>query len=277
MALISIIVPCFNRANYLSESLQSVIDQTYTNWECIIVNDGSQDETEEIAKKWCDLDSRFLYYSKENGGASSARNFGISKSSGIYILPLDSDDIIEVSYLEKALNVFELDETIKLVYCRASYFGAKQGEWILSPYSFPEILIDNMIFISSLFKKQDFIEAGQYNETLKSGLEDWDLWIRLLSPNGKVHKIPEILFYYRKHTEVSLSDAYKDKEKHNLVLNMIFDLNREIYNNYFGNPILAARSAIMLQKKIRNIENSTVFRIHKTLKSIRAKLFQKRK
>ncbi len=270
MALISIVIPCYNRAQYLAETLQSVLDQTYSDWECIIVNDGGYDETEEIALKWSKKDNRFKYFYKENGGVSSARNLGISKSSGIYILPLDSDDLIEMTYLEKAMNVFNLDKNINLVYCQASYFGKMEGEWMLSPYSFPEILIDNMIFISAFFKKQDFIDAGKYNETLKSGLEDWDFWIRLLSPNGKVYQIPEILFFYRKHEETSLSNTYKDREKHNIVLNKIFDLNRDIYDNYFGNPIFAARNAILFEKKVNSFENSCVFKFYKFLKRIKA-------
>ena len=68
MPLISVIVPCYNQAQYLDECLQSVLDQTYTDWECIIVNDGSPDNTEEIAKNWVEKDTRFIYLSKENGG-----------------------------------------------------------------------------------------------------------------------------------------------------------------------------------------------------------------
>ncbi len=92
--LVSIVVPCYNQAHFLDETLQSVLDQSYSNWECIIVNDGSPDNTEDIAKQWCNKDYRFTYLYKENGGLCSARNAGISISKGEFILPLDSDDII---------------------------------------------------------------------------------------------------------------------------------------------------------------------------------------
>ena len=78
--LVSIIVPCYNQAHFLDEALQSVLSQTYTNWECIIVNDGSPDNTENIAEKWLAVDSRFKYIKKDNGGLSSARNIGIKMS-----------------------------------------------------------------------------------------------------------------------------------------------------------------------------------------------------
>ena len=81
---ISIIVPCYNQVQYLDECLQSVLDQTYTNWECLIIDDGSPDNTEDLAKIWVEKDERFHYFKKENGGVSSARNFGIEKAKGGY-------------------------------------------------------------------------------------------------------------------------------------------------------------------------------------------------
>ena len=93
--LISVIVPCYNQAQYLDECLQSVLDQTYQNWECIIVNDGSPDNTEEIALQWTAKDPRFTYLKKENGGLSSARNAGIEVAQGEWIQFLDCDDKID--------------------------------------------------------------------------------------------------------------------------------------------------------------------------------------
>ena len=92
--LISVIVPCYNQAQYLDECLQSVLNQIYTDWECIIVNDGSPDHTEEVAKKWLEKDSRFRYIYKETGGLSSARNAGIKIAKGEWIQFLDCDDFI---------------------------------------------------------------------------------------------------------------------------------------------------------------------------------------
>ena len=77
MPKISVIVPCYNQAQYLDECLNSVLEQTYKDWECIIVNDGSPDNTEEVAKEWVKKDSRFKYFYKNNGGVNSARNSGL--------------------------------------------------------------------------------------------------------------------------------------------------------------------------------------------------------
>ena len=102
--LVSIIIPCYNQADYLPETLESIIQQTYPDWEAIIVNDGSPDNTEEIALQYTQKDSRFKYYKKENGGLSSARNYGIHRANGKYIIPLDSDDLIAPTFIEEGIN-----------------------------------------------------------------------------------------------------------------------------------------------------------------------------
>ena len=132
--LISVIVPCYNQAQYLDECLQSVLDQTYQNWECIIVNDGSPDHTEEVANKWLEKDPRFRYIDKENGGLSSARNAGLKEAKGEWIQFLDCDDkintisfelltkiiaekkveIIGFSYLVNENNKLSKDITLKI-------------------------------------------------------------------------------------------------------------------------------------------------------------------
>src|SRR5690554_3213021 len=98
--LISIIVTCYNQASYIDETLNSVLNQTYQNWECIIVNDGSTDTTEEVVSKWLKKDNRFQYIASTNKGVSNARNVGIEKAMGTYILPLDGDDVFGTHYVE---------------------------------------------------------------------------------------------------------------------------------------------------------------------------------
>lgn len=194
---ISIIVPCFNQAQYLDDALQSVLEQSYTHWECIIVNDGSHDNTEEVAKKWIEKDYRFKYLYQENGGLSSARNLGITHARGEYILPLDADDKITPVYVELAVESFQDDNSLKVVYCRAEKFGGESGEWILEKYSTTALARRNMIFCSAIYKKIDWINANGYDENLIYGLEDWDLWIAILKKGGNVKCIDYIGFFYR--------------------------------------------------------------------------------
>ena len=195
--IVSIIVPCYNQAEYLDECLQSVLHQTYENWECIIVNDGSPDNTDEVVKKWIIKDSRFKYYYQENAGVSSARNLGILKSIGEYILPLDGDDKIAENYIKQAIEVFIKDDLLKVVYCKAEKFGDEMGEWDLPSFSLKSLALDNMIFSSALFKRRDWQKVGGYDDKMLDGLEDWEFWIAILKNGGKVLRLDITGFYYR--------------------------------------------------------------------------------
>ncbi|RXM52018.1 MULTISPECIES: glycosyltransferase family 2 protein [unclassified Chryseobacterium] len=193
--LISIIVPCYNQAVYLDECLESVLQQTYQNWECIIVNDGSPDNTEDFAGKWVERDSRFHYLHKENGGLSSARNAGIDIAKGEWILPLDADDKISPVYLELAEKEFNKGYTV--IYCEAEKFGVESGKWILPDYNTQTLALRNIIFCSAFFKRTDWEKAGGYDTSLIYGLEDWEFWISILKDGGKVYRINHVCFYYR--------------------------------------------------------------------------------
>ncbi|SHL54222.1 glycosyltransferase family 2 protein [Flavobacterium xanthum] len=195
--IVSIIVPCYNQAQYLDETLQSVLNQTYQKWECIIVNDGSPDNTENIVEKWLKRDARFQYFFKENGGVSSARNLGISHAVGEFILPLDADDKIGSDYISLGIEVFKYDTALKVVYCRAEYFGEKSGPWNLQPYSLKELARLNMIFCSALFRKKDWELVGGYDINMIYGIEDWEFWISILKDGGKVFCLDTVQFYYR--------------------------------------------------------------------------------
>ena len=98
--LISIKVPIYNVENYLRQCLDSIVSQTYQNFECLLINDGSSDNSADICREYIEKDSRFRYFEKENVGVSSARNLGIERSKGQYITFIDSDDWVDSEYLE---------------------------------------------------------------------------------------------------------------------------------------------------------------------------------
>lgn len=239
---ISIIVPCYKQAQYLDECLQSVLDQTYHDWECIIVNDGSPDNTAEVAKKWVSKDGRFKYFYKENGGLSSTRNFGIQKAEGEWILPLDCDDYISNNYLDLAKSNFD-NQNLKVIYCEAEKFGIVNEKWELEEFSLGKLAIKNLIFCSAFFRKEDWESVGGYDENLLHGLEDWDFWISLLKNNGEVLKLNAICFFYRIKNNsmlVELKNNHEDEaiayiEKKHIdffhkqlgVLNLLYKQNKQ--------------------------------------------------
>lgn len=207
--LISVIVPCYNQAQYLDECLQSVLDQTYQNWECIIVNDGSPDNTEEVVRKWLEEDPRFKYISQENKGVSSARNLGIEKSEGAWILPLDADDYIADDYLELAEKYF-LEDTVKVIYCNAEKFGEQEDLFKLEDFSLKNLATENIIFCSGFFRKQEWRRIGGFDEQMIDGYEDWEFWINMLKEGGGVIKLKGVCFYYRIKQESRNVSVKKD-------------------------------------------------------------------
>ena len=237
-SIVSIIVPCYNQAQYLQDALNSVLIQTYQEWECIIVNDGSPDNTEEVSREWCLRDKRFKYLKKENGGLSSARNEGIKISTGKYILPLDADDMIGSEYLEEAIKILEMQNDIGIVYCNAELFGEKNGKWKLPDYSENTIFYMNTIFCSAVFRKSDFLKTGGYNTNMIYGLEDWDFWLSLIEMGIGVFKLPHTYFFYRTKKDVSMTNELQlNDEKRLHSFNTIYHNHYEFFKSKIGNPI----------------------------------------
>lgn len=229
-AILSIIVPCYKQAEYLPETLDSVLNQTYQEWECIIVNDGSPDNTSQVAQRYIKTDKRFKLIESENKGVSAARNIGIRASSGQYILPLDGDDIIMPKYAQLAVERFERYPETKLVYCQARMFGAKDEYWELPDYKWEKFIFNNSIFSSCFFRRSDFDKTEGYNESMRLGLEDWDFLLNLLDKDSLVYQIPKVLFRYRiKSESKTVSDVPANKEA---LAWQIIDNHPDIYREF---------------------------------------------
>lgn len=235
-SLVSIIIPSYNQANFLSETLDSVLSQNYQNWECIIIDDGSTDNTKEIAQKYYSKDKRFKYIKQENQGPSVARNNGILNSSGKYILPLDSDDLISKDYLQEAVDILENKPKIKLVYCEVELFGDASGIWNLPDYSYEKILLGNMIFCTAMFRRSDYNKTSGYDKKMRDGLEDWDFWLSLLKEDDIVYRIPKVHFFYRIRQKSRNKEAYANNKTTEGIYNYIFLKHKDLYDGKI-NPL----------------------------------------
>lgn len=234
--LISIIMPSYNQGPYLSEALDSVLAQTYSNWECIIVNDGSQDNTEEVSKAYCSKDARIRYVCQENSGVSAARNNGVAHSNGEYILPLDGDDKIAPEFLELTLREIVKDRNIRVVYTDAQYFGARNDIYRLPDFSIEQLLGMNLMCITSLFRKEDFEIAGGFNTNMKEGFEDWDFFVSMFQDGkGTAVKIPKVLFYYRRKPVSRNNAASKTKIDFR---RRIWENHKEMFSKVYPDPTL---------------------------------------
>ena len=205
---VSIITPVYNSEKYIEETIKSVLQQTYTNIEVIIVDDGSTDNSGSICDSFSMLDDRIIVSHTKNQGPVRARNYAIGLATGEYILPVDSDDKIASKYVEEAVGILESNSNIGIVYCKAMLFGDKTGLWDIPQYSLEGILIGNCIFATAMFRKSDWELVGGYSELMNDGIEDYDFWLSIIELGRGVYQIQKILFYYRKHYG-SRSDLYE--------------------------------------------------------------------
>ncbi|MDD4697855.1 MAG: glycosyltransferase family A protein [Fermentimonas sp.] len=194
--LVSIIIPAYNAEKYIEEAVKSALASTYSNFEIVIVNDGSTDTTQEIIDTLASQYPAIRSYTQSNAGASAARNHAISKAKGFYILPLDSDNYISPDYVEEAVKVLEAEPDVKLVSCEAKYIGEKSGRWKFKPFSLNLLCRKNLIDNCAMYRKADWEKVGGYCESIL-GREDWDFWLSLFETGGEFVRLPIVGLYYR--------------------------------------------------------------------------------
>jgi glycosyltransferase involved in cell wall biosynthesis len=193
---VSVIIPCYNLGQYIDEAVDSVLAQTYRDFEIIIVNDGSTDEeTINILRNYNKPKTKVIH--TDNKGVSAARNTGITAATGLYILALDADDKIDNTYLEKATSILDKKENVGIVYCEAELFGKRTGKWEIPDYKLPWILLRNLIFSVGVFRKKDWERTNGYNTNMIHGWEDYDFWLSIIELGREVVRIPELLYFYR--------------------------------------------------------------------------------
>lgn len=259
--LVSVIVPCYNQAKYLPETLDSIIAQTYQNWEAIVMSDGSPDDTAQVVGEYIVRDTRIKYAEQANQGVSSARNNAIRNySHGAYILPLDADDLITPFFLEHALDYFNAHPECKLVYGQTERFGAETGKWELPEYNFQKLLFNNMIPNTAMYRRTDYNNTIGYNDNMRAGVEDWDFWLTLLKPDDVVYRIDEILYLYRIKYQSRNTLAVQDDIMIPL-RRIIYNNHKEYYQDYVQDIITYVRKFDATQYYIDKVNNSLSMKI----------------
>ena len=208
--LVSVILPSYNQAEYLREALDSIIAQTYSNWEAIVVNDGSKDHTEEVMNEYAAKDSRIRLFTKQNGGITSALNAGLENARGEYFCWLSSDDLFYPNKLELQVKMFEgLDESYALVYGSFDILQESETTKELQKQPFMIPLINGCEFPEAL--KFDFIDGCTIMIRMKVMREvkgfnpgivhsqDMELWLRLASRGYRFELLPHKLTIRRVH------------------------------------------------------------------------------
>jgi GT2 family glycosyltransferase len=252
--LISVIIPCYNQGAYIQEAIDSVKAQTYTDWEIIIVNDGSDNE-ETIAVLFRLKEEGIHIINIPNNGVSVARNKGIAVANGEFILPLDADDKIAPEYLEKAVKVLLEKPHVKLVYCDCEYFGILSGISPVPVFSLEGMLFENLIFNAAVIRTVDFIKSGGYDETFLAGWEDWEFWLRFIKNEAEVYKLPYTYFCYR-IKEDSRNSSIKD-EKRKICEQQLYKKHIDLFLHQNPNPISSLKDFLFYKKEY---ESSGLYR-----------------
>lgn len=244
--LVSVVIPIYNMSKYLRETLNSVLATDYPNFEVILMDDGSSDNSLQIAREY-ESDKRVRVYTQANGGAGKARNHAISLSNGEYILPVDADNTISPTYISHAVEQMENDPEVKIVYPRAEFMGDRTGEWKLPPFSINLLARKNMIDNCALYRKSDWMRVGGYFTDIPTR-EDWEFWISILKDGGKVIRLPEIGFQYRIHGN---SKRVKNRSKKYEVFRVLNLRHPEFFERELGGPLRPMRS---LSKVINRLD-----------------------
>ena len=252
--LVSVIMPSYNQGLFITDALESVCNQTYQNWECIIIDDGSTDNTSAIVDPFLKKDIRIKYTKIPNGGVSRARNTAINMAAGEYILPLDADDRISENYLEECVKEFFNHPSTKIVYGRAEFFGEQTGEWPLHEFDYKRMLTRNMVYCSAMMRKTDCKLIGGYDESMLFGLEDWDFWIRFLTYDSIVTRKNNIVFYYRIKQHSRNTDLYKNEFHRQQTYEYLYQKHYDKMNPVIGSPIQLYIEKEELEKHTWNLE-----------------------
>lgn len=246
--LVSIIIPTFNRAHLIGETLDSIMAQTYQNWECIVVDDGSTDNTPEVMAEYVKRDSRIQYHHRPTNhkpGGNGARNYGFKLSKGEYVNWFDSDDLMHPmklklqiqSLIRSALN-FTVCQTVRFEGNVKNLLGFRHPK-IHSQDTLNDFIKQKIVFLTSApLLKKTFLQHYNlfFDENLKAA-QEWDFFVKVLEKQSKYEVINAALVYHRKHSK---SISYSEDKKSESV---------RLWNNFIVRYNLLQRTELPIETK----------------------------
>lgn len=200
----SVVVPCYNQAHFLRFCLRSVSRQTFKDWECIVVDDGSSDRmVESVLAEFGDSRFRLVRHA-QNRGLAAARNSGLAEARARWVVCVDADDLVLPKFLAKVYERLAEEPWLDAVFTDFLKIGDERGIKRRTVQSLAELLVSHSIPGSgTVFRKRIWEAIGGYREDLefKAGNEDWEFWIRAAEAGIRMGHIPEPLYVYRRHPE----------------------------------------------------------------------------
>lgn len=223
---IAVVIPCYNYGRFIEETVESVMRSTYSNYEIIVVDDGSTDLLTLKVLNGLPVGNRLKVIRRENGGLSAARNTGIHATNAKYILTLDADDLIAPTFIERGIELLHKHPEASFVYPLVQLFGNRQEIWETLPYDYHYLKFRNYIPATIIMKREVWERVGGYDETMRDGFEDWEFVLRAGARGYYGLHINEILFFYRKHSGSMLEGS---KKKNRMLKALIRKKHKEMY------------------------------------------------
>jgi glycosyltransferase involved in cell wall biosynthesis len=260
---LSIVITCYNLGNYLQEAIDSCLNyHNQEEIEIVLVNDGStDDETHAILEKIVNSNEKIIFINQPNIGLAKARNNGIKKAKGNYIIPLDADNKLRVEFIKQTIFILDNNKDIDVVHGDAQMFGNKNTIWEGKPFTISDMVLNNYIDACAGFRKAAWEKVGGYDENMPvMGFEDWDLWLRMSCSGSVFQYVNQVLFDYRVRDNSMLSNAWKKRET---LLNYIFGKKELIH-------LGVLRKCLIENKKLQE-ESTFNFLINTLFKKIKRK------
>lgn len=196
--LVSFIIPYFNAGTTIQETIGSIFNQSYSNFDVWLINDGSTDQISIDKLKEFEGNAKIHLLHQENAGPSVARNKAIQLSAAEFIVPLDADDLVEATAISECVSIATSDKDLGVIYGNLHFFGESNELKIQQVFAIERQVLWNQIAVCCLIRKEVFNSVGYYDEHLsKLGLEDWEFWLRVGQSPWKFSKIEQVHFRIR--------------------------------------------------------------------------------
>ena len=268
---ISVLMPCFNHGTFIGEAIQSVLDQTVSDAEIIVVDDGSTDPaTVQLLKEL--RTPRTTVLRTANRGLPAARNYAAQSARGGVFCALDADDRLAPTWFERALDVLETRPDVAFVSHWLETFGDEHWKWTPVSCELPALLARNTVNGAALVRRTAFEAVGGYDESMRDGCEDWDFWLRLVERGYRGLIIPEVLFFYRRNA-ASMSRVMTGDDRYERPLRQLVAKHENAYRNHLLDVIVAgADESIHLQREMSEMQRDDVVVVQPALRRAREEL-----
>lgn len=268
---ISVLMPCFNHGAFIAEAVESVLAQTFQDFEIIVVDDGSTEPaTRDVLSRL--VGPRVTVLTTSNQGLPAARNHAALHAAGEFYCAVDADDKLAPTWFEKAVRVLDERPDVSFVSHWLETFGDERWTWMPERCDLPSLLARNAVNGAALVRRGAFESAGGYDETMREGCEDWDFWLRLVERGFHGIIVPEVLFYYRRRSD-SMSRVMLEEQAYRRPLDVLVGKHADAYRGHLATVLVAKEAEVLhLAHEIAELERDRLVTLEPALRRAREEL-----